>query len=422
MEDVEGEGDCMYLSILQHPSIAKRFPTVLDLRRYLRKWVTRHEKEDVVKKIFEFEKKRLQPWKKRVIRKGVWGSTLEMMLLTCAFRKEIITIGNYKNGRIRSAMKPQVEMITGKKLQFPTSQPLYLYYHKGDFPDEPTDNPNHFAYLMRRDKNETDCESTFETESMRSVEKTTEEANETQLNAPSPLKVQSQKSDESISSNPNEIFEDSKEIVEKEPEIPEDVNIIKEEKKVMTGISDSPKQNILPSEPSEIEKKYSEIQARIRSKFPPVTKKRKIADGKKHQSTKIPRRRNMDKKEVPINSSISFKHRNKKLNQIIARSLSGIPEAYVPPDHLDSIGAPIKKKKKSIHRKRKSRHMPVTKRKRIKQETMRTTNVPSRIFYDLNQSQFESDVSDSSYTRTATLRVRSKESDEELRKSSHKPP
>ena len=130
----------------------------------------------------------------------------------------------------------------------------------------------------------------------------------------------------------------------------------------------------------------------------------------------------MDKKEVPFNSSISSKRRNTKLNQIIARGLSGIPEAYVPSDHLNSFGAPTKKKTKSIHRKRKSLHMPVTKRKRIKQGTIRTTNVPSRIFYDQNQIQSESDVSDSSYTRIATLRVRSKESKEELRKSSHKPP
>ena len=99
------------------------------------------------------------------------------------------------------------------------------------------------------------------------------------------------------------------------------------------------------------------------------------------------------------------------------RTMGGVLK-FLPPN----IGAPIKKKKKPVHRKRKNLHMPLTKRKRNKQEMIRTTNVPSRIFYDQNQSQFESDVSDSSYTRTATLRVRSKESEEELRKSSHKPP
>ena len=161
LQDVDGQGDCMYLAILQHPSISKRFASVLDLRRYLRKWVTRHEKEHVVKKLFEFEKKLLKPWKKRIIKKGVWGSTLELMLLTCAFRKEIITIGNYKNGRIRSKMKSQIKFITGTTIDLATQTPIYLYFHEGDFPNRPTDNPNHFAYLKKLNDEESSAEESI---------------------------------------------------------------------------------------------------------------------------------------------------------------------------------------------------------------------------------------------------------------------
>ena len=100
------------------------------------------------------------------MKKGTWGSTLEMMIFTYAFEIDIITIGNYLQGHIVTKASDQIRHVSNIPVSLADRQPIYLYYHTHGYHDQPTDNPNHFAYLKKYSETDTEDEETFCTESV----------------------------------------------------------------------------------------------------------------------------------------------------------------------------------------------------------------------------------------------------------------
>lgn len=149
LRDVEGNGDCFYSSLLFHPKVRKSFDTVMEIRKFLKEYVTEiYYHNENIRKLFKFEKIGIKTWKKKVIRDGIWGTTLEMMLLTFALNLEIITIGNYLNGQIGTKMTTLFKNITGTSPLVEMNEAVYLFHYRQGWPEAPTDNPDHFGYLL----------------------------------------------------------------------------------------------------------------------------------------------------------------------------------------------------------------------------------------------------------------------------------
>ena len=86
--------------------------------------------------------------------------------MTYAFRIDIITIGNYLQGHIITKSSVQICRITNASVDLSDRHPIYLYYHTQGYPDQPSDDPDHFAYLQKYSETEIDDEETFCTESI----------------------------------------------------------------------------------------------------------------------------------------------------------------------------------------------------------------------------------------------------------------
>ena len=68
LRDVEGNGDCFYSSLLFHPKVRKSFDTVMEIRKFLKEFVTEiYYHNENIRKLFKFEKIGIKTWKKKVI-------------------------------------------------------------------------------------------------------------------------------------------------------------------------------------------------------------------------------------------------------------------------------------------------------------------------------------------------------------------
>ena len=160
--DVPGDGDCFYHSVLKHPHMTDRFHTVQALRLYLRNSVVNSFQSDqFLQRLFQNEQTDFNQWCSTITTLGIWGKTIDKLILSYFTKIAIVTIGNYRSGFWVSDTR--VDLNTIYKLQEDLTKfgIIHIYHHKYGCPlerSESSDECNHFAYLKPIDDPNIDIE------------------------------------------------------------------------------------------------------------------------------------------------------------------------------------------------------------------------------------------------------------------------
>ena len=161
--DVPGDGDCFYHSVLKHPHMTDRFHTVQALRLYLRNSVINSFQSDqFLQRLFQNEQTDFNQWCSTITTLGIWGKTIDKLILSYFTKIAIVTIGNYCSGFWVSDTR--VDLNTIYKLQEDLTKfgIIHIYHHKYGCPlerSESSDECNHFAYLKPIDDPNIDVEN-----------------------------------------------------------------------------------------------------------------------------------------------------------------------------------------------------------------------------------------------------------------------